>query len=111
MSPLNYLHAILHLRPGAQVALVGGLGYENIQWGNETPIPQAELDAVLPDVEKAQANARVLAQITAKERNELLPRSVREFLLEQPGAQGKGWYAKVKGLDDEIVALKATLRT
>lgn len=54
---LNYLHAILHLRPGAQVAIVGGLAYENIEWGTEPPIPQAELDAALPAAQAAHNNA------------------------------------------------------
>lgn len=65
---------------------------------------------VTPVETDEQFNAKVNSQIAALERKELLPRSVREFLLEQPGAQVKGGYAKVKALDDGIAALKATLR-
>ena len=42
---MTYLDAILSLRPGAQVAIFRPYGYADIDWGNETPIPQAELDA------------------------------------------------------------------
>jgi hypothetical protein len=75
-------------------------------------ITKAEADDLLrpPPETDEQFNAKVLAEGAAKERTELLPRAVREFLLEQPGAATKGWYAKVKQLDDDIVALKATLK-
>lgn len=75
-------------------------------------IPEDEADDLRrpPPETDEQFNAKVIAQIKASEQAELLPRSVREFLLEQPGAQVKGWYAKVKQLDDSIVALKATLK-
>jgi len=34
---------ILYLRPTASFAISGNDAYENIQWGNETPIPETEL--------------------------------------------------------------------
>lgn len=42
---ITYLDVIFYLRPGAKVAIVGGEGYENIDWGQEIPIDQATLDA------------------------------------------------------------------
>jgi hypothetical protein len=54
-------------------------------------------------------NTKVWQQIDAVEKQNLLPRVLREFLLEQPGADQKPWFAKIKQVDDEITALKGTL--
>lgn len=59
----TYIHVICSLRPGAQVALVGGQSYENIDWGGETPIPQAELDAAMPGVSLDRAKLAKRAEI------------------------------------------------
>jgi len=56
------------------------------------------------------ANAKLLNQIETLEKHHLLPRVLREFLLEQPGAANKGWHAKVSAVDSEIAALKAKLK-
>lgn len=61
----TYLDVIRHIRPGAQVALVGGDGYEHIDWAQETPIPQAELDAALSSVSLSLAKVNKRAQINA----------------------------------------------
>ena len=50
-----------------------------------------------------------MAKIKAMEVEELMPRTLREFLLEQPGAAQKGWYAKVLALDSSVAAIKAVL--
>ena len=50
-----------------------------------------------------------MAKIKAMEAEELMPRTLREFLLEQPGAVQKGWYAKVLALDNSVAAIKAVL--
>lgn len=39
----QYIERIQLVRPGAQVAIFGDDLYENIDWGNETPIPDVEL--------------------------------------------------------------------
>lgn len=54
---LTYIDAILHLRPGVQVALVGGQTYAHIQWGAETPIAKADLDTALDTVRTAHEAA------------------------------------------------------
>ncbi len=59
----------------------------------------------------AEFNAKVLRQIAEIERREQLPEAVREYLLDLPGANGRKGFAKVKQIDDDIAALKATLRT
>lgn len=58
---------------------------------------------------KAVKNAKILAQISSLELTELMPRTLREFLLSQPGASAKPWYAKIKAADDAISALRAQL--
>lgn len=64
---INYVNVILYLRPDAQVALVDGEAYENIDWGQEVPIDQADLDAAWPTVQAAKdaAEAARLAQAQA----------------------------------------------
>lgn len=63
-----------------------------------------------PARQLAQANnADILRYIDALERQSLMPRAMREFLLGQADAAQQPWYAKVKGIDDQIVALKAGL--
>ncbi len=62
---ITYLDVILALRPSAQVALVGGDTYAHIDWGQETPIPQAELDAALSSVSLSLAKVNKRAQINA----------------------------------------------
>ena len=49
------------------------------------------------------------AAIERIEQAEMLPRPVREFMLEQPGAAQRPWYAKIKALDDQIATLRAKL--
>lgn len=58
------LKAVLALRPAAQIALVGGDGYDDIQWGNETPIPRGEVMARAGKIiaEEAQAKAALKAK-------------------------------------------------
>lgn len=58
---------------------------------------------------KDEINTGIWAQIRNKELTELMPRTLREFLMEQHGANQKPWFSKVKQLDDEVTALKATL--
>jgi hypothetical protein len=64
---LNYLHAILRLRPHAQVAIVGGTGYSNIQWGTEIPIPVSELNVALAEAQ-AEQDKKDARNILKKER-------------------------------------------
>ena len=59
----TYIDVIRSIRPGAQVALVGGDAYENIDWAQETPIPKADLDAAMPAVSLAKAKAAKRDQI------------------------------------------------
>lgn len=61
---MNYLKAVLKLRPGAQIALIGGLEYENIDWHGEDPIPKATLDAEMDGMALDDARAAKYAQIT-----------------------------------------------
>jgi hypothetical protein len=56
------------------------------------------------------SNAKTLALISSREQQELLPRVLREYLLDLPGAAQKPWYAKVKALDDELAAQRAKLK-
>jgi hypothetical protein len=53
--------------------------------------------------------ARILAQIAALEQGALMARQVREVMLALPGADQQPWFARVKALNDEIAALRATL--
>lgn len=62
---ITYLDVILHLRPGAQVALVGDDAYENIDWGSEIPIAQADLDAQREAVTLARAKEARCREINA----------------------------------------------
>lgn len=63
--------------------------------------PQEQIDA---------ANYhRGIAKIKALEAAELMPRTLREFLLEQPGAAQRPWFKKINDLHTEIEAIKATL--
>ena len=77
----------------------------------ETLITLVESNIIPPAPKTdAQHNNDVLAEISALEKEQLLPRPIRGVLLELPGASGKGWYAKIKKLDDDIVAYRAQLR-
>jgi hypothetical protein len=67
------------------------------------------LEPADPKTDK-QHNDEVWAQVASLETAQVLPRAVREVFLELPGASGKGWYAKVKKLDDDVAALKAQLK-
>lgn len=58
-----------------------------------------------------QHNDEIWAEIVSLETAQMLPRVVREVFLELPGANGKGWFDKVKKLDDDVAAQKAQLRT
>lgn len=57
----------------------------------------------------AQQKAKAAAELRALELETLMPRALREFMLEQPGAAQKGWYAKVKAVDDKANELRAKL--
>lgn len=57
-----------------------------------------------------QINSEIWSQIRTMEQEQMLSRTMREVLLELPGASGKGWHAKVKKLDDDVLALKGALR-
>ena len=61
------------------------------------------------DQRKEIHNTKVRQEIDAVEKNTLFPRQLREFMLEQSGAHGKGWYRKIKDTDDLIMTLKAKL--
>lgn len=50
-----------------------------------------------------------MAKIRAIEQAELLPRPLREFLLEQPDAAQKPWFSKINKLHLDIETLKASL--
>jgi hypothetical protein len=94
---MSYLRAILKLRPGAQVALVGGLTYDKIDWHGATPIPQAELDAVLGEVALEDAKASKLTQIL-QDRNTALAQPVT--------VHGRPWQADAesqRNLSNEIL--------
>lgn len=108
MKPITYINTILHLRPSAKVALVGGLGYENIQWGDEAPIPQSDLDAALPF---AQA-----AQVAATRRKEIISRlsaidleSIRAIRAKTVGNGKPHDDTKLTDLDTEAETLRAEL--
>lgn len=49
------------------------------------------------------------AEIRRLEQDALMPRALREFLLDQPGASQKPWFAKVKTLDDQVTDLRLKL--
>lgn len=66
MITANYIDAILQLRPDAQVALVGGEGYDNIDWNGSVPIPQADLDAAIAAATAAKV-ARVESRVAQQE--------------------------------------------
>lgn len=56
---MSYINAILKLKPTAQVAIVGDDTYENIDWGNETPIDKETLDSLIPTpIEEAKQKAK-----------------------------------------------------
>jgi hypothetical protein len=64
--------------------------------------PQEQIDQML--------KAKALAAIDAIERNSILPRLTREYMLELPGAASKPWFAKVKALDDDVTAERAKIK-
>lgn len=64
--------------------------------------PQEQIDQML--------KAKALAAIDDIERNAMLPRLIREYMLELPGAASKPWFAKVKALDDDVAAERAKIK-
>jgi hypothetical protein len=64
--------------------------------------PQEQIDQML--------KAKALAAIDAVERNAMLPRLIREYMLELPGAASKPWFAKVKALDDDVAVERAKIK-
>ncbi len=110
MSALNYVHAILHLRPGAQVAMVGGTGYGNIQWGVEAPIAQAELDTALAAAQTAHdaAEAQAAAQATtdAAARSAAKADATNAYLVSHTPAE---CYAKVQTDVTDLASAKQML--
>ncbi len=64
-------------------------------------------DPIPPTTE--EINTGIWNRINKIEKDSLFSRQLREFMLEQPGASAKPWYAKVKQVDDDIAALKAQL--
>lgn len=85
---MSYLTAILHLRPGAQVAVVGGDTYDHIDWGQEVPIPKADLDAAMPAAEAAALKradaAKAKAELAAIDLASI--RAIREYIVSKPDA-------------------------
>lgn len=72
----NYLDAILSIDSTYEVSISGDPSvYSNIDWGSETPIAQATLDAILSTVNLNQAKTTKRLEIKAK-RNEALSRYV-----------------------------------
>lgn len=61
----NVLKAVLALRPGAKIAIVGGDGYDNIQWGGEQPIPRGEVMAKAGTIAAEEAQAKATARTAA----------------------------------------------
>ena len=62
------------------------------------------------DSKKETHNQKIWAKIKALESESLFPRQLREFMLDYPGASGKGWYAKIKDIDDKVADLKSKLK-
>jgi hypothetical protein len=63
----TYIKRILRLRPDARVAIIGADIYDNIQWGNEAPIADADLlaqdeDIAADDQAAADAIAAAIAE-------------------------------------------------
>lgn len=85
---MSYLNAIQYLRPGAQVALVGGDTYSHIDWGQEVPIPKADLDAAMTAALAAQAarleSAKAKAELAAIDLASI--RAIREYIVSKPDA-------------------------
>ena len=80
----DYLKAVIYLRPQAKIAIVGGDSYENIQWGEETPISKEELDNTIPlvkDREKTKKESKVALAKLAKVDLESIP-YIRQFLID-----------------------------
>lgn len=106
----KYLRAVLHLRPGAQVAIFREGNYEDIDWGSETPIPQSELDAALPSAQASQS--------TAARRKEIIARlsvidvdSVRSLRAKSAGKAKPQDDTKLNDLDTEAETLRTELAT
>jgi hypothetical protein len=98
---MSYLRAILKLQPEAVVALIGGEDYQHIDWHGATPIPQAELDAVLGEVALDDAKASKLTQIL-QDRNTALTQPVT--------VHGLPWQAdevSQRNLSNEILTASA----
>jgi hypothetical protein len=70
-------------------------------------------DAVVrTEVEKiTRHNNGIWSQIDATEREKLMPRAMRDFLLAQPDANTQPWYFNVQQLDTKIAELKGGLLT
>jgi hypothetical protein len=107
---LNYFHAILHLRPGARVAIFREGNYEDIDWGSETPIPQAELDAAIPSAQAAQSAATRRKEITAR-LSAIDLDSVRALRAKTAGKGKPQDDTKLTDLDAEAETLRAKLAT
>lgn len=64
-----------------------------------------------PDKQIVEAhNKKVWQQIDAVEKESLMPRQLRDFLLGQTSAEKQPWYKKVKSVDDQVIELKAGLK-
>ncbi len=117
----TYLDVILYLRPGAQVALVGGEAYENIAWGQETPIPKADLDAAFAATDASLAQTAKQRQVVSMRQARLalleagLLSKVNDALAAMAGAEGEAarieweYAAEVKRSSPQVASLSAAL--
>ncbi len=107
---MNYFHAIRHLRPGAQVAIFRDGNYEDIDWGSETPIPQADLDAAIQSAQAAlAAKARrqeIIARLSAIDVDSV--RALRAKTISKGEPQDD---TKLNDLDTEAATLRTELAT
>ena len=55
-------------------------------------------------------NSRSRARIASIEQETLMPRSVREFMLDLPDVQNKAWYIKLVEVNDKIIDLRGKLK-
>jgi hypothetical protein len=98
---MSYLEAVLKLRPGAKIALVGGTTYDNIDWHGTDPISKIELDAALTLVAVDVAKTAKLTQIT-KDRDTAIAQPVT--------VHGRTWQADAesqRNLSNEILTAQA----
>lgn len=75
----------------------------------ENPDGSLNVSSKPADLVKEETNSEILGQINSLEKEAILSRVVREYMLGLPAASQQPWYAKVKALDDQIVALRARL--